>query len=66
MANLRKMGDRRPKKLKQLQRHLKSLLGHDATDDSVQSLLTNLLAANAMRVSEDAVDYTPLVTVAGT
>jgi hypothetical protein len=66
VANLRKMGDRRPKKLKQLQRHLKSLLGHDATDDSVQSLLANLLAADAVRVSEDAVDYTPLVTVSGT
>ena len=64
IANLRKMGERRPKKLKQLQRYLRSLLGHSATDDSVQSLLANLLAADALRVRDEAVDYTPLVTLA--
>jgi hypothetical protein len=60
IANLRKMGDRRPKKLKQFQRYLKSLLGQNATDDAAQTLLANLLAANALRVSGDAVDYTTL------
>jgi hypothetical protein len=62
IANLRKMGERRPRKLKQFQRHLKSLLGPDATDDAVQTLQANLFAANAVRVSGDAVDYTPRVT----
>lgn len=62
IANLRKIGARRPKKLKQLQRHLKSLLGRDATDHAVQSLLSNLRAADAVRVSGDAVEYTPKVT----
>jgi len=65
IANLRKMGDRRPKKLNQLRRHLKSLLGRDATDDAVQTLQANLLAADAMRVSGEAVDYTPAVMLSG-
>lgn len=65
IANLRKMGDRRPKKLKQFQRYLKSLLGRDATDDAVHTLQANLLAANAMRVIGESVDYTPVVTLSG-
>lgn len=62
IANLRKIGDRRPKKLKQLERHLTSLLGQGATDDAAQSLLSNLLAADAVRLRGDAVAYTPKVT----
>jgi len=62
VANLRKMSDHRPKKLKQLERHLASLLGNEATDTEVASLLANLFAMDAVRVTEDVVDYGPAVT----
>jgi hypothetical protein len=62
VANLRKMGDHRPKRLKQLQRHLASLIGNNATDADAASLLANLFASDAVRVAEDVVDYGPAVT----
>ena len=58
VANLGKVAPgRRPKKLKQLRRHLSSLLGTDAADGKVSSLLANLLAADVVRLNGDTVVY---------
>jgi PIN domain len=62
IVNLRKIGDKRPKKLEQLRRHLASLLRAHATDDAVTAQLSNLLAADALRVTGDAIDYTAKVS----
>lgn len=62
VASLRKMGNRRPMKLKALERHLASLLGNGATDAAVTALLGNLYALDAVRVSGDAVAYGSAVT----
>jgi hypothetical protein len=60
--SLRKMGDKRPKKLKQLQRHLASLLGNNVAEGAVDSLVANLLAADAVRLSGDTIVYTRAAT----
>ena len=65
VANLHKMGERRPKKLKQLQRHLASLLGQQATEGAVASLLASLRAEDVVRVTGDAVSYGPAVACPG-
>jgi hypothetical protein len=62
VANLRNMGEKRPKKLKQLRRHLSSLLGKGEGDSAVATLLANLLAADAVRLSADAVVYGRVIT----
>jgi hypothetical protein len=59
---LRKMGDKRPKKLKTLERHLASLLGAGATESAVRGLLADLRASGAVGLIGDAVKYHTLVT----
>lgn len=62
VKNLRKMGQQRPKKLKQLERHLSSLLITGPADPAVGSLLANLLAADVVRGGDGSLSYGPAVT----
>lgn len=62
--NLRKMGDKRPKKRKQLERHLASLLGTEAADQSVHGLVAQLQEAGAVRDTDGALMYGPAVASA--
>ena len=63
--SLRKMGDKRPKKLKSFQRHIGSLLGPNATELDIHALVANLLSAGAVAVAGDAVTYRPPITSVG-
>lgn len=63
IASLRKMGDKRPKKLEQLRRHLASMLGTAFDDRAVDSLLGVLFASDAVRGGA-ALAYGPAVTAA--
>lgn len=63
IANLKKVAaGKRPKGLKQLRGHLASLLGTDAADGKVASLLASLLAADAVRVNGNAIVYGGAIT----
>lgn len=48
--NLRKMGDKRPTKPASLWRSLKSFLGKDATEESVEAALARLIAEGVVKV----------------
>jgi hypothetical protein len=56
-ASLKKMGDKRPKKVKPLRRHLASLLGTGESDSAAQALLDSLVSAGSVRLDGDSVAY---------
>ncbi|MDH5539974.1 MAG: PIN domain-containing protein [Rhizobacter sp.] len=65
IANFRKMGDKRPKKLKPTQRHIASMLGTGATEADVHRVMAGLLSAGAVEVTGEAVRFGGPVTDGG-
>jgi hypothetical protein len=56
-TSLRKMGNKRPKKVKPLRRHLASLLGTSELDRATQVLFDSLIATGSVRIDGDSVAY---------
>lgn len=59
IANLRTMGEKRPKKLRQLRRYVSSMLGTGEADPAVGRLVDHLVANGTVRVSGEALAYGP-------
>ena len=53
------MGDKRPQKLKSLQRHVECMLGKDAKPPAVQEMLRQLQSAGAIQIDGEKVSHSP-------
>lgn len=61
LANLRTMGEKQPKKLRQLRRYVSSMLGTGEADPAVGRLVDHLVAIGYVRVNGEAIAYAPAV-----
>lgn len=57
LANLRTMGEKLPKKLRQLRRYVSSMLGTGEADPAVGRVVEHLVATGFVRVSGEALAY---------